>query len=77
MIHALNEDGPPSVIDHGNDAGPMIARCLHFGSGHHFTRCGQGDDFLLGKLRRRTPGSEGHKSERETEHQNFGITFSY
>ena len=26
MVHALDQDRPPTVVDHGNDTGPVIAR---------------------------------------------------
>src|ERR1700688_1848774 len=63
IVHAFDENWPSAIVDHGNDAGPMIMFCLGFGSGYHFTRCGQRDDFLLRELCGRACGGEYRKPE--------------
>jgi hypothetical protein len=30
MVHALDQDRPPAVVDHGNDSGQVIARGPRF-----------------------------------------------
>src|SRR6202021_2328079 len=59
MLHPFDQDRPSPIVDDGDDAGPMIALRLRFGSGDHFARGGQGDDFLVGELRRGTAGDNG------------------
>ena len=64
MIHPFDQDRPSPIVDDGDDAGPMIALRLRFGSGHHFACGGQGDDFLVGELRRGTAGCNGGDAAR-------------
>jgi hypothetical protein len=71
MIHPFDQDRPSPIVDDGDDAGPMIALRLRFGSGHHFACGGQGDDFLVGELCRGTAGCNGGEPEGHTEHHTF------
>jgi hypothetical protein len=45
-VHALHENWPSSIVDHGNDAGPMIAIRFRFGSGHHLRAAAKVMTFL-------------------------------
>jgi hypothetical protein len=51
MVHALDQDRPPAVVDHGDNSGQMIARCLRFGSSDDFSRNFQRQHLLFHELR--------------------------
>jgi hypothetical protein len=53
MVHALDQDRPPAVVDHSDNSGQMIARCLRFGSGDDLSRNLEGQHLLLRELRGR------------------------
>jgi hypothetical protein len=38
MVHALDQDRPPAVVDHGDNSGQMIARRLRLGSRDDLSR---------------------------------------
>ena len=53
VVHALNQDRPTAVIDHGDDASQMNARGLRLGGRNHLPRSIH--HFLFCKLRRGIP----------------------
>jgi hypothetical protein len=47
MVHALDQDRPPAVVDHGENSGQMIARCLRLGGRDGLSRSLRGQHLLF------------------------------
>jgi hypothetical protein len=65
MVHALDQDRPPAVIDHGDDSGQVIARRLRLGGRDDLSRNLEGQHLLFRKLRGRGRQVQRDRSEQK------------
>ena len=53
IVHSQHEDRPAAIVDHGDDAGHILAPRFRLGRGHHLLRGSQRKHLLVRELRER------------------------